>query len=162
MSERMDWTYDKANFSDLPNIVKDLHESGMHYVNIIDPAIKNSPGYFPFDSGVQSQVFIKDSKTNDWLVGVVWPGTTVFPDFTHPNASQWWALCAKSFHDIIPFDGIWIDMNEPSNFVEGSITGCNKSDRFNYPPYTPRNIFFIPLLVFAENLVKRIQKNFDI
>ena len=29
-------------------------------------------------------------------------------------------------------------MNEPSNFVEGSVIGCNKSDIFNFPPYTPR------------------------
>jgi lysosomal alpha-glucosidase len=76
MSLRMDWTYDSGNFSELPSIVKDLHDHGQHYVNIIDPAISNTPGYYPYDSGVQSQVFIKDANTNDWLIGVVWPGTT--------------------------------------------------------------------------------------
>ena len=76
MSLRMDWTYDTGNFSELPSIVKDLHDNGQHYVNIIDPAISNTAGYFPYESGVQNQVFIRDADTKDWVVGVVWPGPT--------------------------------------------------------------------------------------
>lgn len=42
----------------------------------------------------------------------------------------------KSLHDQVPFDGAWIDMNEPSNFLSGSTTGCPKSD-LESPPYLP-------------------------
>lgn len=34
------------------------------------------------------------------------------------------------------FDGLWIDMNEVSNFVVGSTTGCAASS-LNTPPYVP-------------------------
>lgn len=37
----------------------------------------------------------------------VWPGTTVFPDFTNPKTTEWWYNAAKQFHDIVPFDGLW-------------------------------------------------------
>ena len=84
----------------------------------------------------------------------VWPGNTAFPDFTHPNSTQWWTAMAKAYHDIVPFDGMWIvsiphmpfrflvdhflqDMNEPSNFVDGSVDGCT-SDPLDNPPFTPR------------------------
>ena len=53
-------------------------------------------------------VFIKTLDTNEPLVGAVWPGNTVFPDFTNPNTSIWWAEVASKYHQIVPFDGIWI------------------------------------------------------
>jgi lysosomal alpha-glucosidase len=44
---------------------------------------------------------------------------------------------ASRFYEEIQFDGGWIDMNEPSNFVDGSVDGCPKSD-YDEPPYTPK------------------------
>jgi alpha-glucosidase len=45
------------------------------------------------------------------FTGLVWPGETVFPDFSLPEARAWWAKCegfaARGFH------GAWIDMNDP-------------------------------------------------
>lgn len=38
----------------------------------------------------------------------VWPGTTVFPDYTNPNCAVWWASEIKLFHNEVEFDGIWI------------------------------------------------------
>jgi alpha-glucosidase (family GH31 glycosyl hydrolase) len=38
----------------------------------------------------------------------VWPGATAFPDFTNPNATQWWTDMAGAYHNIVPFDGMWI------------------------------------------------------
>ncbi len=38
----------------------------------------------------------------------VWPGPTAFPDFTNPNTTEWWTNMATTFHEIIPFDGMWI------------------------------------------------------
>ena len=37
----------------------------------------------------------------------VWPGKTVFPDFSHPGAAEWWYQHANNFHKEIPYDGLW-------------------------------------------------------
>lgn len=38
----------------------------------------------------------------------VWPGTTVFPDYTNPDCTVWWANEIELFHNEVEFDGIWI------------------------------------------------------
>jgi alpha-glucosidase (family GH31 glycosyl hydrolase) len=108
MDSKMDWTYDTVNFKDLPAIVDDLHTHGQHFVNIIDPAISNTEGYWPYENGLIDNVFIRTNESGGPLIGVVWPGRTVFPDFTNPNTTAWWTACAKRFHQLIAFDGIWI------------------------------------------------------
>ncbi len=66
----------------------------------------------------------------------VWPGHTAFPDFTNPQTQTYWEEQIQGFHSTILFDGLWIDMNEPSNFVNGSTEGCPKSP-LNSPPFLP-------------------------
>lgn len=103
-----------------------------------DPAISSSgtPGsYRPYDEGLRRGVFITNG-TGQPLIGKVWPGPTAFPDFTNPDALDWWQDMVAEFHAQVPFDGMWIDMNEPSNFVKGSLDGCPDSDLEN-PPYVP-------------------------
>ena len=43
------------------------------------------------------------------------------------------------FHDTVAYDALWIDMNEPANFVAGDLSegGCAQNN-INYPPYLPR------------------------
>ena len=45
----------------------------------------------------------------------VWPGTSVFPDFTKQSVRSWWGDKTKILleHGI---SGIWNDMNEPASF----------------------------------------------
>jgi len=137
MDAHMDWTYDQNAYMGLPDIVKDLHNFGQKYVIIVDPGISNQRvgKYKPYDSGLAMGVFIRNAS-NVPLVGQVWPGQTVFPDFTHPNVTEWWYNSAKDYHDVVPFDGLWTDMNEPSNFVSGSVSGCT-NDKHDAPPYVP-------------------------
>lgn len=40
------------------------------------------------------------------------------------------------FHKELAFDGAWIDMNEPSNFLDGAVNGCPQN-RLESPQYTP-------------------------
>ena len=66
----------------------------------------------------------------------VWPGITAYPDFTNPATTSYWLQQLTNFHDNISFDGLWIDMNEPSNFIPGSVYGCPNST-LNEPPFLP-------------------------
>ncbi|XP_032653104.2 lysosomal alpha-glucosidase isoform X2 [Chelonoidis abingdonii] len=135
---KRDFTFNKNNFKDYPDMVREFHQSGRRYVMIVDPAISSlgPPGsYKPYDDGLKRGVFIRNA-TGKPLVGKVWPGPTVFPDFTNPETHRWWHDMVKEFHDQVPFDGMWIDMNEPSNFVAGSLDGC-PNNKLENPPYVP-------------------------
>ncbi|NXK82726.1 LYAG glucosidase, partial [Amazona guildingii] len=135
---KRDFTFNKRSFKDYPEMVRDFHRRGLRYIMIVDPGISSSgpPGtYKPYDEGLKRGVFIRNA-TGQPLIGKVWPGPTVFPDFTNPETQEWWHDMVKDFHDQVPFDGMWIDMNEPSNFVEGSQDGC-PNNNLEHPPYVP-------------------------
>ncbi|XP_071422109.1 sucrase-isomaltase, intestinal [Pithys albifrons albifrons] len=153
MEGKKDFTYDKVKFQDLPNFAAYMHKYGQKYVIILDPAISTqnlvdgSP-YGSYVRGTERKVWINESDGQTTLVGEVWPGETVFPDFTNPECTSWWVQECKLFHDTVPYDGIWIDMNEVSSFVKGSKKGCEQND-LNYPPYTPR---ILDRVMFSKTL----------
>lgn len=79
----------------------------MHYIPIVDPGLSGSepPGtYPPFDLGLQMNAFIRNSSDQPF-VGRVWNrGSTVWPDYTHPNATKYWTELFKGFHDKVASD----------------------------------------------------------
>uniref|UniRef100_A0A674MFS8 Lysosomal alpha-glucosidase n=1 Tax=Takifugu rubripes TaxID=31033 RepID=A0A674MFS8_TAKRU len=136
--KRRVFTLDPLRFGDLPEMVEEFHMRGLRYILILDPGISTTspPGtYAPFQDGLKRDVFIKNSSGHI-LIGKVWPGPTAFPDFTNPETRSWWEDCIRDFHSKVPVDGLWIDMNEPASFVQGSVEGCPDSELEN-PPYTP-------------------------
>ncbi|ESO98985.1 hypothetical protein LOTGIDRAFT_114214 [Lottia gigantea] len=138
MYKLYDYTYDKKGWVDLPKLIEDLHNHHQKFIVIIVKKAKiNSPGYDMYDDGVRQDIFIKNSS-NKVLIGKSWPGISAFPDFTNPKTENWWyKWMSYLYHDEnIKFDALWIDLNEPKNFVNGSIDGCIKN-RWNNPPYIP-------------------------
>ncbi|XP_047435014.1 lysosomal alpha-glucosidase isoform X1 [Mugil cephalus] len=138
MQQYMDFTFDSARFDTLPDLVRDLHTHNQRYVMILDPGISSTQpegSYWPFDEGLKRGIFIKDAEGKT-LIGKVWPGLTAYPDFSDEATHEWWYDNLRRFHENVPFDGLWIDMNEPSNFLDGSTNGCPSSPLEN-PPYTP-------------------------
>ncbi|MEJ1269218.1 glucosidase alpha acid [Cricetulus griseus] len=103
----------------------------------LDGRVLSGPAgsYRPYDEGLRRGVFITNS-TGQPLIGKAWPGSSTFPDFTNPETLVWWKDMVSEFHAQVPFDGIWIDMNEPSSFIRGSQWGCPDNELEN-PPYVP-------------------------
>ena len=60
---------------------------------------------------------------NNIINAYVWPGDVHFPDFHQPNTTKWWKNNFHALNSEVKFDGIWLDMNEVSNFCEGE---CSK------------------------------------
>jgi alpha-D-xyloside xylohydrolase len=121
MDHYKDFTVAPDRFPAVPfkQFVDDLHTNNQHYIVITDPGIKIESDYDAFEEGMSADVFIKDAAGKQPAVGQVWPGYTTFPDWTHPNTEAWWTRQIARFHDVIPFDGLWIDMNEASSFCWG-------------------------------------------
>uniref|UniRef100_A0A8B9T872 P-type domain-containing protein n=1 Tax=Anas platyrhynchos TaxID=8839 RepID=A0A8B9T872_ANAPL len=141
MEARKDFTYDQEKFAELPKFRNYLQGYNKKYVLILDPAIsteplKNGSDYPAYQRGESSKVWINGSDGAP-LVGEVWPGKTVFPDFTSPTCTNWWVSECQTFYREVPYDGLWIDMNEVASFVHGSSKGCEQNE-LNYPPYTPQ------------------------
>ncbi|XP_063961375.1 lysosomal alpha-glucosidase-like isoform X2 [Lytechinus pictus] len=139
---RKDFTLNPDTFGNLPTLIADLHANGLHYMPIVDPAISSSqtPGsYPPYDAGVTDNIFTK-ADDGSIFIGKVWPGDTAFPDWFHPNVTRWWQSQAQTFHNDVSFDGMWLDMNEPSNFVDGRVTGGQPGctgNNYDNPPFVP-------------------------
>jgi alpha-glucosidase len=114
------FTIDREGFPTFEQMIKNLRTEGFHTILITDLHIKKEAGYAPYDSGVKADVFVKNPDGTTF-VGAVWPGDSVFPDFTLTRARDWWGGLYKQFVDM-GAAGFWNDMNEPSVFLRADKT----------------------------------------
>uniref|UniRef100_A0A0N5AKZ6 P-type domain-containing protein n=1 Tax=Syphacia muris TaxID=451379 RepID=A0A0N5AKZ6_9BILA len=137
MNKYEDFTEGWQGFDDY---VKQLQNEGRHVILIFDPAIEADYSTFNRSEthGVSyidwpSHDFVPDEIEDNYtmirdkniMLGNVWPeANAAFPDFLDPqnNTRIWWTNEFTRFHNRCPFNGIWIDMNEPSNFDTGTYT----------------------------------------
>jgi alpha-glucosidase len=112
------FTVNKQTFPDLKGLASDLASDGFKLVTITDLHVAYAPndGYAPYDAGAAGNHFVHESD-GSVFVGKVWPGPSVFPDFTDSKARAWWGTNFKPFIDA-GVAGFWNDMNEPSVFNE--------------------------------------------
>jgi alpha-glucosidase len=110
------FTVNRQYFPTFKKMISDFLAVGMRTVLITDLHIKKDPnhGYMPYDSGIKQDVFVKNPD-GSVFVGKVWPGDSVFPDFTLTRVRDWWGGLYKNFVDM-GVAGFWNDMNEPSVF----------------------------------------------
>jgi alpha-glucosidase (family GH31 glycosyl hydrolase) len=153
MMNYKDFSINQDNFSSI--IMQSmLMNHSKRWVPIIDAGIPINydslgamVGGYPLSQGLGNQVqiakkrnvFLKLNEGSPELLGFVWPGPVYFPDFFNPNTTQWWIEILDGFYDLVNFSGIWLDMNEPSNFCFESCTiyAMTHSDRFKNLPYYP-------------------------
>ncbi|WP_326615116.1 glycoside hydrolase family 31 protein [Streptomyces anulatus] len=112
------FTVDRARFPALPALAKELREDGVRLVSIVDPAVKAEPGDAVFDGGVavgERGAYVRDARGRV-VVGEVWPGASVYPDFTDPLVRDWWGSLYEE-RLAQGFSGVWHDMNEPVSFA---------------------------------------------
>ncbi|KAG0138307.1 glycosyl hydrolases family 31-domain-containing protein [Tuber indicum] len=117
MDQYRDWTNDPVTYDleAFSAFLDKLHADGQHFVPIVDAAIYNPDGSL--------------------YIGAVWPGFTVFPDWSAPGTQDWWTDSFQQWYKEVEYDGIWLDMNEVSSFCVGSFTPGADVRAVNYPPY---------------------------
>ncbi|MFB6702716.1 glycoside hydrolase family 31 protein [Streptomyces rubiginosohelvolus] len=112
------FTVDRERFPDLPALAKELRGGGVRLVSIVDPAVKAEPGDAVFDAGREvggRGAYVRDARGRV-VVGEVWPGACVYPDFTDPVVRDWWGSLYEE-RLAQGFSGVWHDMNEPVSFA---------------------------------------------
>ncbi|XP_074125656.1 putative maltase-glucoamylase 2 [Sminthopsis crassicaudata] len=145
MDKKKVFTYDKDNFKGLDNFTKELHGKGQKYVIILIPGISKTLSYGPYENGSKMNIWVSGSTGP--VVGEVWKEPTVFPDYTSPQGTEWWIDELKWFHKKLNFDGVWIDMNEVSNFLNDKLQ-C-EDNYLNKPAFIPR---ILDSRLFAQTL----------
>ncbi|GAB4564003.1 MAG: glycoside hydrolase family 31 protein [Anaerolineae bacterium] len=108
------FTWDEERFPKPAQMIDDLRQMGFRVVTIIDPGVKVDKLYAVYREGVERGYFLR-KPDGQLFVGPVWPGESVFPDFTHPEVRRWWGDLHRALVDV-GVAGIWDDMNEPSVF----------------------------------------------
>jgi len=110
------FTVNREYFPHFEQMIGDLTKQGIHTVLITDLHIKHdqNDGYFPYDSGAKADAFVKKAD-GSLYIAPVWPGLSVFPDFTLTRVRDWWGTLYKDFVDM-GVSGFWNDMNEPAVF----------------------------------------------
>ena len=114
------------NFKDIiPYIKNTLHQDGGKFIPIADIGFsyENKENKY-IKLGDELDIFIKSNYTKEYLIGKVWSDKTVFPDFFHPNISAFWNKGLEDYYNLLNYDGIWLDMNEPSNLLEDKNKKC--------------------------------------
>ena len=134
------FTVDRSAYPNLPGMIAQLKAEDFHLVMITDMHIANypEPTYPPYDTGIAGDNFVKNTDGSIYT-GVVWPGRSVFPDFTRQKTREWWGTLYRAFVKD-GADGFWNDMNEPSIFNTPTFTmPLNVVHRIEEPGFTPRD-----------------------
>lgn len=147
------FTVGKDRFPGLGAWAKSLREDGIKFVLIIDPGVVAEPGNGPFETGLQSNVFLKwsknmapydrDSRNQQDLLSWCWPnGKISYPDFFYNQTQVWWQSEIDKFcndeENGVYLDGAWIDMNEPASFNTNEL----KPHNWLYPDDDESHPFF--------------------
>ena len=103
-----------------------LHANGQYWLPILDPHVYVPNGnstdlYQPYDQGNSMGAYLQNGNLGNYY-GVMWSGFNTVPDFHPrvPSAQQFWTQQITKFHDRLPFDGMWLDVSDPTSFCTGS------------------------------------------
>ncbi|HKR01067.1 MAG TPA: glycoside hydrolase family 31 protein, partial [Pyrinomonadaceae bacterium] len=138
------FTWNTDRFPDPKAFMDRLRQQGVKVVTIVDPGVKYQPpvagvstsevanpelasqekSYYVFNQGLEKNYFQK-RQGGKLFIPRVWPGESVFVDYTLADARRWWGDLHRAYTEN-GVAGIWNDMNEPSDFVDQ--TGRNQLD----------------------------------
>ncbi|KAK5125415.1 hypothetical protein LTR85_000524 [Meristemomyces frigidus] len=138
-----DFTNDPNTYpvDEMRAFVAGLHANGQHYVPIVDSNIyapnpdNASDAYAPFERAAALGTFIRDPTTGDFYYGDNWPGFSSWADWLVESSQAWWTSELMAWHNDTPFDGIWIDLSEPSSFCAGSCGNGRLTENPVHPPF---------------------------
>ncbi|CAI7628563.1 unnamed protein product [Penicillium bialowiezense] len=123
MSGRRVFTLDEERFPlrMMRDLVSHLHKHDQHYIVMVDPSVSHSNND-AFNRGSDQGIFLyRDREQNELYQdaqGAVWPGASVYPDWFNQDTQSYWNDEFERFFSKrgVDIDGLWIDMNEASNF----------------------------------------------
>lgn len=162
MTDYQDFTlHTDFKTDEMATLVKRDIPSGVHWIPLIDIGIAIDT--VASKKGDDMNVFLKSAVyPGKNLEGCVWPGPVVFPDFNHPNATEYWMAVTNMMRDDLKTEpsGYWIDMNELASFIHGERNTLKNEDCPGANPISPLttkpeidDTLYLPVSVAGENLL---------
>jgi alpha-glucosidase len=113
------FTWSRQRFPDPKRMLADLQRAGMKVTTIVDVGVKVDSAYDVYRQLMAASGYVTWPDGSPY-VGDVWPGKTIFPDFTLQRTRTWWGEMNNRLWEA-GVAGIWNDMNEPANFGGGTL-----------------------------------------
>lgn len=104
------FTWHPRRFPQPAELHRELATLGFRTMAIVDPGVSVAP-YTVHDTLRLGDMLLTRSDGQPY-VGKVWPGATVFPDFTQPRTRETWGLLHRRL-TAAGVAGFWNDMNDP-------------------------------------------------
>lgn len=130
--------------------------NNLNLVTIQDPGVRARNGSFFYDKIIKNSAAIRSAKNPDYLIGSVWPGHCVFPDWMHPKGSKLWKEGLEVLQNATEFNGLMLDMMDIESFCDGECPiklntnstpkneNCQVYDAKNHPPAEFDNLSYNP------------------
>jgi alpha-glucosidase len=155
------FTWDSKIFPDPKAFTQKLKDMSFKVMSIIDPGVKLDEEFSLYTEGLEKGYFIKTSDGSPY-VGLVWPGETVFPDFSRAEVRGWFGSQYSKLAEVGLSNSSWIDMNEPSHCIypgmreEYPISEAVDSDGNPWEPRL-RNVYGLGM---AQSVFEGLRKAF--
>ena len=143
----------------IPYVKDNIHKDGGKFIPIVDIGFSYENKDSPYIKlGDELDIFIKSNYTKENLIGKVWPGKTVFPDFFHPKISDFWNKGLEDYYNLVNYDGIWLDMNEPANLLEKTNSKCIGEIAEEIECSEDKNIYYNDNLPYIPGYRKNVKE----
>jgi len=104
------FTFHPRRFPDPRGLHEDLRGFGLRTLAIVDPGV--SVAEYPVHDELRSGGMLLTRADGSPYVGKVWPGATVFPDFSQARVREAWGRLHRPLVEA-GVAGVWNDMNDP-------------------------------------------------
>ncbi len=104
------FTWHPRRFPQPAAMHRELAALGFRTMAIVDPGVSVAP--YPVHEALRTGEMLLERSDGQPYIGKVWPGATVFPDFTQARTRETWGLMHRPLVDA-GVAGFWNDMNDP-------------------------------------------------
>jgi alpha-glucosidase (family GH31 glycosyl hydrolase) len=118
------FTVNTTAFPTIKALTTQLQADGKKVIPIVDAGLNSHDAQNKYYSDAfDKNLLLKSTANADMENGIlttkIFSNDTVFLDFFDDRSKDVWGEGLRDLHALIPYDGIWLDMNEPVSFCNG-------------------------------------------
>lgn len=119
MDDFRTFTFDPEQYPDPAAFVQQVRNRDFALTVIADPCLYVDPEWDIYAEALAGDHLLR-MPDGEVFVGRAWPPQCSFPDFTRPETRAWWAGHVGRLAEL-GVQGIWLDVNEPTEFEHGTV-----------------------------------------